>query len=75
MASAETNRRRDRGAQINFRMSPEERDEIRSCAASYGWTVQQYLEHVVLGYEQPTVRRYGRPFKTENQEDTLPLTG
>jgi hypothetical protein len=56
-------------------MSPEERDEIRSCAASYGWTVQQYLEHVVLGYEQPTVRRYGRPFKTENQEDTLPLTG
>jgi hypothetical protein len=75
MAAADINRRRDRAAQINFRMSPEERDELRRRAASYGWTVQQYLEHVALGREHPPGRIGGRPFADETQEDPLPLTG
>lgn len=74
MATADANRSRDRTAQINFRMSPEERDELRRRAASHGWTVQQYLEHVAFDRDDPVARPAGRPF-TNQQEEALPLTG
>ena len=72
MASAEVNRSRDRSAQVNFRMSKEDRERLRQRAAARGMTVQTYLEHVALGYENPSVLTGGRPFKTQQE---LPLTG
>lgn len=67
------NRSAKRAAQVNFRMSYEEREELRRRALDQGFeSLQAYFEHVLLGIENPVPLPSGRPRKHQQE---LPLTG
>lgn len=67
MAAANTHRSRGRSAQVLLRFSPEERERIKVRAHEHGLTMQEYADHVLLGYELPTPHPTG--------QGVLPLTG
>lgn len=52
-------------------MTAEAREELRRRASERGWTMQAYLEHLLLGVEDPEPLPSGRPIK----HPELPLTG
>lgn len=63
-----------RSVGVAFRLSPEDRAELRRRATDQGLTVQAYLERVALGRLDATALPSGRPRRPAAQED-LPLTG
>lgn len=68
MADATTYRSKARSAQINFRLSPEDRELLRGRASAQGLTVQAYVESVLFDRE-PEIRHAGRPRRTPQQEE------
>lgn len=69
---ANTERAHDRRVNILFRVSEEERQELRSVAAAHGVSMQTYLVSVALGRPLGRDREGGRPRK---RQEELPLTG
>lgn len=63
----------DRRVNVLFRLSEEERQELRDRAAAHGVSMQTYLESVALGRPMGQDRPGGRPKRKPQQE--LPLTG
>lgn len=62
---------------ITFRVSTDERQQIRDAAAAEGVTVQVFLERRALGEPHRTDRRFGptgNPRRRQAQRE-LPLTG
>lgn len=59
----------DRGYKVAFRMSLEDRNELRRRAEARGISVQSYLEHLVFGREAQD--RNPGPHRPDQQE--LPL--
>jgi len=62
-----------RKVNVLFRLSEEERQELRDRAAAHGVSMQTYLESVALGRPMGQDRHGGRPKRRSQQE--LPLTG
>jgi len=71
MAARSTHRSNQRSVCVAFRLSPEDRAELRNLAADHGLSVQAYLERVALGR---TEARDLPPGPTRRQEE-LPLSG
>ncbi len=56
-----------------FRMSRADKLRLKHRAAAAGMTVQGYLEHKALGYDQPIARSSGRPRKSREIQEPLDL--
>lgn len=56
-----------------FRLSAEDRDELRRRAQEHGLSVQAYLEMVALGRENPEARRPGPT--AVGQKELFSMTG
>lgn len=72
MAAGTLHRSKDRGYNVAFRLSREDRDLLRERAADAGLSVQAYLERVALGRLDATSRPPG-PTPADDQKE-LPLT-
>ena len=71
-----THRTEVRSANVAFRCSPAERDEIHRRAREAGVSMQAYLERIVLGRPDAQDRPSGRPRRAAAQETLeLPMTG
>jgi len=71
MAAAHLNRSNLRDAQVNFRLSKADRDELKARAHEAGLSVQSYLELVALGSVRDVLPA-GRP---PRRQEELPMTG
>ena len=63
----------DREVSVLFRMSREQRTQLRNDAAALGIPVQALLERRVLGIHDAAARVPGREPRT--QQERLPMTG
>jgi len=70
MTAASVHRSRVRSAGVAFRLSPEDRIELRRRAAAAGISVQAYLERVALGRESATDLP---PGPTRMPQEALPI--
>ena len=57
-----------------FRMSREDKQRLKHRAAAAGMTIQAYLEHIVLGYDEPQTRPVGRPRKQQELQEELDIS-
>lgn len=64
-------RARDRSVHVAFRLSPEDREELRATATSHDMSVQSYLEWKLLGRRGPG----RRPSGPTRPGDEFPMTG
>lgn len=74
MAGGSVNRSSERSVNVAFRLSPDDRAEVRRRAAQQGLSVQAYLERVALGRPHVTDLPPGPKRPAQNFEQ-LPLTG
>jgi hypothetical protein len=72
MAGGHVNRSSVRSVNVAFRLSPEDRDELKVRAARAGLSVQAYLEKVALDRDDAHDRQSGRP-RLYPQPEELPL--
>ena len=70
MVAANVHRSPARETGFVFRMTAEDREQLRAMAAQHGLSMQAYLERTVFGRHEPP-RRSG-PMQTRQQE--LPLS-
>jgi len=72
MAADNVNRSADRAVGVMWRMTPEEREEVKQLAQEAGCNVQTYLFRVVLGRTDVQDLPAGRPIR---RQEELPMTG
>lgn len=57
-----------------FRMSREDKQRLKQRAAAADMTIQAYLEHTALGYDEPQSRPPGRPRKRHEIQEELDIS-